>query len=56
VRNNESAKKLLLMPDSTAGWEGEPITAEDIRWLANIMPATSGSMLELPSKKKDEKD
>lgn len=56
VRNNEPAKKLLLMPDPAVGWEGEPITADDIRWLANIMPATSGSMLELPSKKKDEKD
>lgn len=54
VRNNEPAKKLLLMPDPAVGWEGEPITTEDIRWLANIMPATSGSMLELPSKKKEE--
>lgn len=56
VRDNEPVLKLLLMPEPAEGWEAKPITAEDIRWLANIMPATSGSLLELPSKKKKEED
>ncbi len=55
VRDNESVKKLLLMPEPADGWEDKPITADDIRWLANIMPATSGSLLDLPSNRSKEK-
>lgn len=51
VSSNEPVKKLLLMPDPSDGWETKPITSEAITWLARIMPATSGGLLELPPKK-----
>jgi len=53
INNNEPVKKLLLMPDPSDGWEAKPITSGDIRWLARIMPATSGGLLVLPQKKKN---
>ena len=53
IRDNEPVKKLLLMPEPADGWEGKPIIAKDIQWLANIIPATSGSLLEQPKPKKE---
>ncbi|WP_425419096.1 P-loop NTPase fold protein [Oricola indica] len=58
ISAKESVKKLLLMTAPADGWAAEPITPADIVWLAGVMPATSGSLLPLPSKeqKKETKD
>ena len=42
--------ELLRFADPDKGWPDAPLTTETVKWLAEIMPATSGRMLETPEK------
>jgi hypothetical protein len=42
--------ELLTFADPDNGWPDAPLTTEAIEWLAEIMPATSGRMLEVAEK------
>ncbi|MEL6817275.1 MAG: P-loop NTPase fold protein [Pseudomonadota bacterium] len=57
IDSNEEAKNLLRfkLSNDQSDWPAtEPIEKEDIEMFADIMPATSGSLLELPKPKKPE--
>jgi hypothetical protein len=42
--------ELLRFADADKGWPDAPLTTDAIKWLAEIMPATSGRMLEVAEK------
>jgi hypothetical protein len=42
--------ELLRFADPDKGWPDAPLTTDAIKWLAEIMPATSGRMLEVAEK------
>ncbi|WP_421852766.1 hypothetical protein [Oricola sp.] len=59
IRDNPWAMKLVLMQfpageSRPKGWMPEAIDTEAVKWLAQIMPATSGSLLDLPKPDKKE--
>jgi hypothetical protein len=42
--------ELLRFADPDKGWPDAPLTTDAIKWLAEIMPATSGRMLKISEK------
>jgi len=42
--------ELLRFANPDKGWPDAPLTTEAVKWLAEIMPATSGRMLEVAAK------
>lgn len=56
IKGNVSVMSLLRLSDAGDGWGRFELSVNTIKWLREIMPATSGSLLELPSEKKNEED
>ncbi|WP_394688341.1 P-loop NTPase fold protein [Hoeflea sp.] len=50
LADTKPVTKLLTFSDSDNGWPDAPLTTEVIGWLADIMPATSGRLLEATQK------
>ena len=53
ISENDSAMDILEFAEPQLGWHARPITTEEIGWLSDLVPATSGEMLKI---KKPEKD
>lgn len=50
LADTKPVTKLLTFSDPDNGWPDAPLTTEVIGWLADIMPATSGRLLEVAQK------
>ena len=46
IRNNQAAYALLTFSQDERGWVERNITSEEIIWLRELMPPTSGRLLE----------